>query len=87
MVIRSINTGTNVLTISTFPNSAFAGLRVGDNIMQPSWSLNVGPNNYFAHHLEDYGDVAIAAKTQEGFTLLNRGTVDRAITPEAKIVL
>jgi hypothetical protein len=87
VVIRAINTGTNILTVSTFPNSAFAGLRVGDNIMQPSWSLNVGPNNYFAHHLEDYGDVGIASKTQEGFTLFNRGTVDRAITPEAKIVL
>jgi hypothetical protein len=87
VAIRAVNTGTNVLTISTFPNSAFAGLRVGDNIMQPSWSLNVGANNYFAHHLEDYGDVGVEAKTQEGFTLLNRGPVDRAITPEAKIFL
>ena len=87
LAIASINTGTNTLTVKAVPNSLMDLVQVDDVIMQPTWSLEVGPNNYFCHHLEDFGDVRIKSKSLKGFTLKNEGLQKRRVTPYAKITL
>lgn len=87
VAILAINTGTNQLTVRSLPNSNFALIQQGDVIMQPSWSLRVGPNNYLCHHLEDYPEVKPSSKSLFGFRLRNNGLVDRVVTPYAKVTL
>lgn len=87
VIITNVNTGTNQLTVSAIPNSIFSQVQVGDTILQPSWSLLIGPNNFFCHHLEDFPDIKIHSKSPEGFALKNVGLLDRSVTPYAKVTL
>jgi hypothetical protein len=85
--ILTINTVANTMTVQAIPNSVFSAIAAGQTITQSSWALRCGEANYFCHHLEDYGDIRPFSKSVDGFTLINRGLVDRWVTPYAKITL
>jgi hypothetical protein len=87
VAIASVNTGSNQLSVKAFPNSQAALIKTGDVLIQPNWQLQVGRNNYFVHHLEDFPDIRAAAKPQTGFALKNVGSIDRTVTPYVKIAL
>lgn len=87
VIITAINTGTNTITFTTTPNSLAGQIQAGDTLMQPTWSLRIGQTAYFAHHLEDFSDIKISGKSPEGFRFINRGLLDRLITPYAKLSL
>jgi len=87
LLIVSVNTGTNQLTVRFTPNSLVNSIKIGDALIQPRWQLEVGRNSYFAHHLEDFPDIKLASKSLTNFVYRNTGTVDRIITPYVKIAL
>ncbi len=87
IAILAINTGTNTLTVASIPNSDFLKIQPGDSIIQPSFSLQIGANNVFCHHLEDFSEVKIFRKSVDGFGLKNIGLIDRIVTPYAKLTI
>lgn len=87
LAIDSVNTGSNQLTVRFTPNSLVNLVKPGDALIQPRWQLEVGRNSYFCHHLEDFPDIKVTAKSLTNFTYRNVGTIDRTITPYVKIAL
>lgn len=85
--ITGINTGTNTITFFVTPNSLFAEIQPGDVLNQARWSLRIGPNCYFAHHLEDLGDIRPLSKSLEGVRYENIGLIDRTFTPYIQLSL
>lgn len=85
--ITAINTGTNTLTVSCTPNSSFTKIQPGNFIVQPLFTLRVGANNSICHHLQDFSEIKLEAKSLDGFSLKNVGLIDRVVTPYAKLTI
>jgi len=83
-----VNSGANTLEIKpTFDDYQTLQIQAGDVLIQSEFRQFIGPNNYFAHHLEDHHEVQISRKMPWGWIYENVGLTTKTVTPTLKITL